>query len=210
MKTKFCFGTVIMIGFLLTVWLCTPSFSADRSQDEEERAPECSVESDSGRRISEFCKDSCQTVIGASKLLISLCTGIFVLVPSFIGAAKKRFIRSKWLLILGFIVISISVFTGVNVIYFLAGSQRWGNYDILETHIGMGALLQLMSFAAGAILVGLFLLVNTLQSEPVSEAKFSEAQIRVLLARAEIYKIKEEYEKAEALLDIIAENIKKE
>jgi len=203
-KKKPLFSAIALIGFLLILAI---SAGAGSTEKPVEHAPDCAVETDSGKSISEFCKDSCKTVIDASKLLISLCTGIFVLVPLFFGSSKRKPMKAKWVIILGFIVLSVSVFTGVNVIYFVAGSQRWGSYDILENHIGFGALIQLISFAVGAILVGFFLLLNTLQPDNTTDAKFSNSQLKLLLAQAEVYKSNGEYEKALALLDEILKHV---
>ena len=198
------FSDIALIGFLLV--LAIPA-GAGSTEKPPEHAPDCAVETDSGRSVSAFCKDSCKTVIDASKLLISLCTGMFVLVPLFLGSSRRKAMKAKFIIIIGFIVLSISVFTGVNVIYFIAGSQRWGSYDILENHIGFGALIQLISFATGAILVGFFLLLNMLQPESTTSAKFNDTQLRLLLAQAEVYKSKREYEKALALLDEILKHV---
>jgi hypothetical protein len=203
-KSRSVAGALIITSLLLSSGLASISFSAEKPKG---AAPDCAIGKGSAGTISEFCKDSCETVIDASKLLISLCTGIFVFIPTFLGVTKRGFIRLKWLLISGFIVLSISVFAGVNLIYFLAGSQRWGTYDILENHIGLGALLQLISFAVGAVTVGLFLLVNALWPKMVQENRFSEAQLRALLTQAQVYKIKGEYDKALALADIVSKSI---
>ena len=198
------FSVIALMGFLLV--LAIPA-GAGSNEKPSEHAPDCAVETDSGRSVSDFCKDSCKTVIDASKLLISLCTGIFVLVPLFLGSSRRKAMKAKFMIKIGFIVLSISVFTGVIVIYFIAGIQRWGSYDILVDHIGYGALIQLISFATGAVLVGFFLLLNMLQAESTTSAKFSEAQLRLLLAQAEVYKSQREYEKALALLDEILKHV---
>lgn len=161
-------------------------------------------------KIDPSLKDSCETVLQASKLLISLCTGIFVLVPPFLVRMKNRTMKAKWLFLLGFCFLAVSIFAGLSVILNIAASQRLGLYDIYKPEIWIATFAQLICFALGAIAVGFFLLMNSLWSKSSSEPKYSDAQLRALFAKAEVYKSKEEYEKALTLIDLILEDMNSE
>ena len=152
--------------------------------------------------------ESCKTVLEASKLLISLCTGIFVLVPPFLLRTKNRSMRFKFLFLLGFCFLSVSIFAGVTVILNIAASQRLGLNDIYQPEIWVATLVQLISFALGAVSVGFFLLLNSLGEKIAPQPEFSDVRLRAVLAQAEIYKSKREYDKALSLVDEILRCIK--
>jgi uncharacterized protein YqhQ len=84
----------------------------------------------SGKMSLESRKISCQTFIDLSKLIISLATGVFVVVPSFMSLIKKESIKSKKKLYFGLIFLCISIIFGLFTISALAGTQRMGEYNI--------------------------------------------------------------------------------
>ena len=105
-------------------------------------------------------KESCKTFIDLSKLIISLSTGVFLLLPSFLEKMKDQQLQDKPTLYFGLILFLISIFFGLFVISALAGSQRMEQYNIAATHIKVTSMLQWSSFFFGLSLCGFFLIRN--------------------------------------------------
>jgi len=108
----------------------------------------------------ESKKDSCQTYIDLSKLIISLATGVFVLIPSFLSVMQKKGLKRNRFLYFGLIFLIICILSGLLTISALAGTQRVGEYDIATGHIKIISMIQWLFFLMGLALCGLFLLKN--------------------------------------------------
>jgi hypothetical protein len=133
-----------------------------------------------GEMTLEAKKDSCKTYIDLSKLIISLSTGVIILVPSFLALMTERQLKVKKALYCGLIALGISIVLGLFVIAALAGSQRIGEYNIAAMHIERFSQGQWILFMLGIILCGHFLLKNIFQS---TEFEAFRGQLRKGLKR---------------------------
>ena len=115
-------------------------------------------------------KDSCETYIDLSKLIISLSTGVFVLVPAFFKIIGKKVPKCKGALFYGLISLGLSIVAGLFAISALAGTQRIGEYNIAAPHIKYTSMVQWIAFLLGLSLCGRFILQN------IFEPKSSETE----------------------------------
>ena len=122
----------------------------------------CETGSDQPAKIErlEGKKDSCTTFIDLSKLIISLSTGVFVLLPAFLEKIRNENLLCRKTLYTGLISLLISIVFGLFVIAALAGSQRIEEYNIAALHIKLTSMIQWATFLWGLFLCGLFLLKN--------------------------------------------------
>lgn len=114
-------------------------------------------------------KESCKTFIDLSKLIISLSTGVFVLLPAFLEKIRNRKLGGRKQLYAGLIFLLISIVFGLFVISGLAGTQRIGEYNIAASHIKLTSKAQWISFVLGLSLCGYFLITNLFGPVTVTE-----------------------------------------
>jgi hypothetical protein len=149
-------------------------------------------------------KESCQTYIDLSKLVISLSTGVFILVPTLLGISHKRFIKKKLFLNLGLIAMGVSIFVGLHVISSLAAIQRAGTYDIANTLTMTLSQIQWITFLLGIIPISIFILSNLFKVEQEKEEmELILVGKKANLELAKLYKERGECDKAVALLEIL-------
>jgi len=141
--------TLLLIVSILTLYAFIDLSYSDTKPEQLEK-----------NEMLEGKKESCKTFIDLSKLIISLSTGIFVLLPAFLEKIRNKNLKGKLVLYSGLISLIFSIIFGLLVISALAGSQRMAEYNIAAPHLKLVSICQWSLFIIGLSLCGYFLLKN--------------------------------------------------